>query len=567
MKPCVRQLRRSKLMHIGVMLLACGCSSNGSGPATVDSDVKMAGDLLQPSMVVGSSALQMFADLVAANDPDPVGSVVKSVQADPTVAGVYQFDKSSIVIVFKNGIGMGVAFAEMTSDAWQTHTPLERTDLSASPGAIVCDPKNYPSSKTACIARAFSDEMPQDIKTITDPLSRAGFTVRNYSLTSVDELLKFHDGLKDCGVLYVRTHGLVNEDLAYLSSKNAKPGAGCDPSNPTQNHCGNHLLTQVALTKDNLIPTLAALKAKFGEIGGRFGMSAHSSKKDGPTQTYVTLAPEFFGDVMYKNALVYMDACQSDETIPTPPGGVQLREAFTLNGTGSFLGWSKAVPEYLASRAAAEIFDKLAPKPVNVDSLTLSAPSSQPAGQSYTPTATVAPAQDAVEISLGVSRSDGNNYSQTKTTNASGQVTFDPIPGGATGAVDTVTASAGGASDSKTVATVVKNDPTLQMDYSLFSDDVNIANLNENSVKDFNLACINAKLTSQNTKVTFSGGGDAGALPCGAGGNYDNCPPPTNWTLRPCVPGEYECADTEICYPTEQEALNNCAPIWCVPCH
>jgi hypothetical protein len=358
----------------------------------------------------------------------------------------------------------------------------------------------------------------------------------------------------------------MNEDLAYETSA-AKAGAGCDPSNPTTNHCGNHLLTQIALTKENLLPTLQTLKAKLGRIGSTFGMSPHTSKKDGTTETYLTLAPEFFADVTYKNALVYMDACHSDETIPTPPGGDQLRDAFTQNGAGAFLGWSKAVPEFLASRAAAGIFDKLAPKPVNVDSLTVSAPGTEAAGQSYAPTATVAPAQDGIEIRLGVSRSDGSRYSQTKTTDASGRVTFDPIPGGAAGAVDTVTASAGGASDWKTVATVVKNDPTLKLDYSLFSEDVNIASLNENSVKDFNLACVNAKLASQNTKVTFSGGSDGGALPCGSGSAYVNCPPPTNPTIRACMPGEYECADTENCYATEQEALNNCAPIWCVHCH
>ncbi|HET6280401.1 MAG TPA: hypothetical protein VFH73_05530 [Polyangia bacterium] len=517
-------------------------------------------------MAVGTAALQRFADLVAANDPDPVGSVVKRVQADPTVAGVRQFDPSSIVIVFKNGIGLGVAFAEMTSDGWQTRAALASVELCGSPAAIVCDPKNYPSSKTACIVRAFSEEMSQDIKTVTDPLSRAGFTIRNYGLTSVDDVLKFHDGLRDCGVIYVRTHGVMNEDFAYEFS-NAKVVAGCDPSNPTKNHCGNHLLTQIALIKDNLFPTLQALKAKLGRIGSIIGTSPHTSKKDGTIQTYLTLAPEFFADVTYKNALVYMDACHSDETIPTPPGGDQLRDAFTLNGAGAFLGWSKAVPEFLASRAAAGIVDKLAPKPVNVDSITLSAPGSQAAGQSYAPTATVAPAQAGVEISLGVSRTDGNHYSQTKTTDASGHVTFDPIPGGAAGTVDTVTASAGGASDSNTVATVVKNDPTLQLDYSLFSDDVNIANLNENSVKDFNLACVNAKLTSKNTKVTFIGGGGGGSLPCGSGSPYVNCPPPTNPTIRACMPGEYECADTENCYATEQEALNNCAPIWCVRCH
>ncbi len=488
--------------------------------------------------------------------------------------------------MFKNGIGVGVSLAEMTSNRWQTRpsaTPAEvkpsHPAVHNSPGRseaasvvpssvlanILCDPKNYPTTKTACIVRAFAEEMSQDTKTVADPLSRAGFTIRNYGLTSVDEVVALHNGLKDCGVVYVRTHGVMNEDFAYEFS-GAEAGAGCDPATPTKNHCGNHLMTQIALTKGTALPTLQALKTKLGRLVRSFGSSPHTSK-DGTTQTYLTLAPEFFADVSYSNALVYVDACHSDAPIPTPPGGDQLREAFTQNGAGSFLGWSKAVPESIASAAAQGIFEKLAPKVSNIDSLTLSAPSSQAAGQSYLPTVTIAPAQGGIDISLVVSRTDGRRYGGTKTTDASGLVTFDAIPGGAAGTVDTLTASAGGAADSTMVATVVKNDPALQVDYSLFSDDVSIANLNETSVKDFNLACANAKLTSRGTKVTFSGGSDGGTLPCGAGSPYVNCTPPSNPNIPACVPGQYQCADSQKCYATEQDALDNCAPIWCVRCH
>src|SRR5205085_10104709 len=102
-------------------------------------------------------------------------------------------------------------------------------------------------------------------------------------------LVALHEGLKDCGIIYVRTHGVMNEDLAYLRSS-SEAGAGCSPSTPTKNHCGNHLLTQVAVTPETFLATLERLKAKLVGVPDAFGTSPHAAKKDGTkdgtVQTY-----------------------------------------------------------------------------------------------------------------------------------------------------------------------------------------------------------------------------------------------------------------------------------------
>ncbi len=453
-----------------------------------------------------------WEQLAASSNSDPVGTLVAELQSNPDVLSVERFDLSgSIIVTRKSGSKFSLSVAEKNRTEWAvvTATPVlvpalappnppprsftrhavPRSELAGPvailkpPGGCVglaCDPTNFPQSKKACIVTGFQSEFNQDLSSINASLTRAGFTLTAFPLKTVPDLVNLRDNLSSCGVLYIGSHGVFGANLAGTN--------------------GSQVVTELELPSDQ-----AAFDALRTSVFGSFtnataelGMTGHKGK------TYFTLGPEFFASATYQNTFVYADACDSDDQANP---AANLRKAFRDHGAGGFMGWGGPISTKLSNPAANEIFNALAPSVANITGVTLTiTPPAPGPGQSYVVSATISPPAAGVEMALSVRGTDGFTRDETKTTNASGQVTFSSIPGGASAVTDNVTVSAGGAKDSQTALTVLNNNPTLQTAYKLpwSPADGSISKLGiDTRNADFNLACNNANVVKTQAVVKF----------------------------------------------------------------
>ena len=464
-----------------------------------------------PAGELAGMASATFEQLVATADPDPVGTLVMRLQANPAVAQVERFEEDgSVVGVTTNDSAFSVSVAEQSRPEWQEASAAtsgglvqSAADVAPQSEGITCHSITFPQSKTACIVALFQEELrPLDLLTISVPLGKLGFTVAELPLATPAQMKDLKSRLSTCGVFYIHSHGVITRNEAGT--------------------LGNHLATEILTglpDQDAFRQRLAEMIVALGGDGAGgaadtnaiadyerfFGIYGHNGL------SYYTLAPEFFASVTYPNTLVYADACSSDSPItvrdPVPVlVDSRLRRAFRDNGAGAFIGWSAPVRVGLANAVADAIFDELAPDATNIESVTLVAPSNPPSGQPYVPQASVSPAQAGVELLLTVIGSDDFRRDDRGTTDANGQVMFSPVPGGAGGVVDTLTVSAGGAQNTDTVVAALKALAELNNPWTLpwLADSTSIVDLNVNlATADYNLVCNNPRLVQQQAVVKF----------------------------------------------------------------
>ncbi len=472
-----------------VLVLLAGCGGGGTGPG--DDPVA---DQQAAAAERAAEASADFEQFVASGTPDPVGALVASLLADPNITTAERFDDGGTVIATTtDGVSFGVLVAEQNRSEWAqvSASAVPRILLSPQPaaGPITCDVANYPQSKKACVLQA-PDFALLGGEEIDTPLERAGFEIVPFSQvsfpTTAQDIVKLHQTMGTCGVLYISAHGGMNTNF--------------ESDQPT-----NHIVTEVEVDdKEQFFDALRVLGPAFpGKFKQYFGEAAREGK------TYLTLSPEFFASVQYPNTLVYINACSSAQPVPFPyqtAGQTPLMDAFRNNGAGAFLGWQKKMPTEIANPAANAFFAALAPKTSGIENVTLAAPGNVGAGQSYTPSATISPAQQGVSVRLTVRGTDGFRRDETVTTNLGGTATFASIPGGAAGVIDSLTAVAGGADASQTAFNAAQGDPSLQGSWALpwFPGSVNIGALTLNARNaEFNLVCNNQKLTETVAVVKF----------------------------------------------------------------
>jgi hypothetical protein len=464
-------------------------------------------DQTEPAAVLAPSASAQYETAMASHTANAGGLLVASLQATPGVASVEQnSDQASLIVNMSSGGSFSIALADMTRSEWTAVTstgsvkPADALNTEmlaelAHASAIVCDPANYPQSKTACIVSCFASEFQRDFTSMQNSMTRAGFTPQILQLQTLQDILTLRQKLPTCGILYLASHGVVGKDL--------------------EDEYGNQMVTEITAATGNPADMqnfannmVDAFSTLGGDMASWISVTAHKGK------AYWTLTPKFFDGITYPNTLVYADMCSSDAALPG--NGEQLKDVFEANGAGAFLGWQSPINAFIADNAADDIFNALAPStPVNIAGITITAPANVAAGESYTVSAGILPAMQNIVLSMGVQGTDGYTQDDTETTDASGKVTFAPVPAGAAGVSDTVTVSAGSAGDFSSVSDAIAKDPLLQNQFliqALFGSQgvkCSISNLTYDASSDFNLACNNTKLTSTQTVVKFSAAGSS----------------------------------------------------------
>ena len=451
-------------------LAACGGGDGGTGPAPDDDAAKEAA-----AEARAEAAAVEFEELVASGNPDPVGALVASLQADPAITDVERVDSGGTVVATLDGVPFAVLTAEEDRPEWtETAGAAGLVSVMMAP-PIACDSANYPKSKKACILRStLTAAGAVNDFGIEQSLERAGFTPTTVAWpTTIQQVISLHQTLSTCGVLYIRAHGGAAKNLA--------------------GEFGNHLLTEVTSASAE---EKQLLKTTFGaEARSYFGKVAGTRTK----KSYLTLTPQFFASVQYPNTLVFNNACFSHNGLQELAGGSVLKDAFLNSGAGAVLGWQSTVSAGLAGPAANEVFAGLAPK-VLVDAVAVAVSPPDPGpGESYVPSATITPATAGVEVSLSVRGTDGFTSDETATTDGSGHVTFGSIPGGQGGVIDSITVVAGGAGNSLSTLNAVQSSPSLQGKFSIpwLGGVASIGGLNftpRNGNSNFNLVCNNQNL-------------------------------------------------------------------------
>ena len=444
----------------------------------------------RPAAELGAQSSQQFEELVASGTPDPVGAIRRNLESNPTVTDVTYLDVSGTMVAqASSGVPFNLLLADATRKEW---TPVPQPTAAAlkleavSPvtaTSIRCEPKSFPQSKKACIVRAFNHEFHQDLNYILERLRLSGFEVTNFALRTPDDVKNLRSALPSCGLLYIGSHGTVEKSIA----RNA----------------GNHVMTEIELGSGPAGRMLDALAGSPAPARNLLGIVGHRGK------SFYSLAPEFFDSIKYPNTMVYVDACSGAEAVsPTlAPGGTvtQLRQVFRKNGAGAFLSWQSAVSNQLAVDVTDQIFEKLTPNVTNIERIDVIAPPTVPLVLPYTVRANVVPPQAGVSLHLTVSGTDEYDFDDDQVTDAAGSVTFEPVEGSAVAETrDTITVSVGGASNAATAAEVVKNNPTLQ-NYRLawVKGDAGAAKLELDANDDFNLVCVNQRLTKTEIVVKF----------------------------------------------------------------
>jgi hypothetical protein len=436
-----------------------------------------------------------FQQLVTSGASDPIGALVASLQADPTLTDVQRHDSlGTVIATTTDGVPFAVLVAEMDRPEWRpvtTQPPasprLGGANLAGWFGAgqanaeIACTPANFPQSKKACLLRSTltAAGAVQD-QGIDQSLQKAGFDIAPLTFPKkIQDVITLHQTLSTCGVLYIRAHGGAVKNLAGVF--------------------GNHFATEVTSATPE---ERELLKTTFGANAKQY-FGKQASSRTG--KTFLTLSPEFFGSVQYPNTLVFTNACGSANGLHGLIGGSVMKDAFRNHGAGAVMGWNGVVSADLAGKSATEFFAALAPKVV-VDAVNVTiSPPNPTAGQAYIPSATISPAQPNVEVSLSVRGTDGFRRTATATTNASGTVIFASIPGGAGGVTDSITVAVGGANDSQTAQNIIKNSPTLQTQYGLpwYAVAVGVQSFAYEGNANFNLVCNNPKVTKTVAVVKF----------------------------------------------------------------
>ncbi|MGB5547547.1 MAG: hypothetical protein WBM74_13315 [Polyangiales bacterium] len=489
-----------------IWLSAGGCSGGTEIPAEVREQMELKAAAAQSA---GDASLY-FDEEVLAGNPDPLSALISYLRADPNVREVeLSIDGATVMAVLFNDERIAVMTDEKNRDEWQTVTngqivPLLQQKPRWGPtvwkagdrfsqgfdelapilksDSIICDEATFPQSKEACLIMNFQSEFQQDVSRISDPLSRAGYNVKNLSLKTVADVRNLRETLAECGVIYMSSHGNVRKNMA--------------------GQYGNVVTTEIELDFKNegkFASDLVDLIELFGaDLMDQVSIDAHKGK------AYWSLTPAFFASISYRNSFVYVDACNSDKDVPE--GGSRLRQAFQANGAGAFIGWSGPISTRFSNPAAEAIFDGLAPKVAGISAVNVTVSPSDPGPrESYVPTAAISPALDGVPVKISVSGTDDFSFSESLLTDASGMAVFSVIPGGEGEVVDTITVVAGGADNTATVVNVVQNDPTLAGVWKLPWNPAqeSLSSLTSTAVDNYNLICNNLDVTETTTVIKF----------------------------------------------------------------
>lgn len=491
--------------------LICGCepAANTLPPGP---EAMALSAIKEAAARMASEAAIDFEALVAAGETTPVEDLVATLKSQTGVAdATIGADGSTIVIELDDGEIISLFTDEknraqwqdagsgrrIVSDASSDGTQSVRTDWGQRKGLhvaadpvgdsfIICDETSFPQAQNACVVMNFPGQFNQDSDAITKPLERAGYNVNVVRLETFADIKALQQSLSSCGVLYISTHGGVGQTR---QGKNA-----------------NILATEIEIAQGAALPSqMQSLLSTYsgGEVNEFLTVTGANGK------SYWGLTPAFFATGTYKNTMVFVDACNSDATIPS--GGEPLKDAFLDHGAGAYIGWSASISTKFSNPAVAAIFDGLAPAEIGIESMTIFTDPSDPgAGESYVPVIQVQPPTAGVEVRLSIAGTDFFRRSETQTTDSFGEATFASVPGGDAGVTDTITAVTGGADNGATVVDVsVKNDPTLPEACKLLwqNGQVSIANLKyslrNGADASFNLVCNNPDITTTDKVVKF----------------------------------------------------------------
>jgi hypothetical protein len=419
---------------------------------------------------VSARASSEFERLLRSGDTDPVEALRERLFSYSDVAQVeVAAEHGSVIARLRNGTSTTVLVADEARTEWAAPVRLPSTGGTRqleSDRSITCGASTYPQSTKACIVTAFTET---NLDVLERSLEHAGYSIAEIHLRTYSAVKDLRSQLGTCGVLYIRTHGgLARNNLGDLAP---------------------HVATAIEFDDARASELVDAVGRR-----DRYGVVGIGAK------SYWSLSPAFFASATYPNSLVYVDAgssaAQGPAYIP-----ISFISAFTGNGAGAFFGWEAAVSAKLSKPIAERIFDALAPE-VAIDAISLTVPKSV-AIEPYVATAAIAPARPGIDLALSVWTSAGlAPPPQLRRTDGNGSVTFDAVRGAIeTGAVDTVTLSAGGANNATTSAELVKIDATLpSFDLSWIDGDHGAARFYfAKKIQNYNLVCANPKHTKSAT--------------------------------------------------------------------
>lgn len=465
-------------LALTVLVVACSSSENQGGndagvspPTSLSPDDQALYDEVRAAAELGRQASNDFEGYVKNGSADPIAALQSSLRSNSDVADVgMRKTNSSLTVTLHSGARANVFVAGKERREWAPATSSLAARITgplipAGGSSVRCTATTYPRTANACLVSGFTDSFGQHLDAIQTSLERVGFTIQRLGLKGADDLTALLGKLNRCGVLYISTQGALMTAL--------------------DGTLGSHVVTEIEFGPDTLVRISDAVGRD--RIRDLVGLASIEGK------TYWTLAPTFFANVVYPNSVVFVDAPSSAGTVAPSddPDAKSLEDVFRQGGAGAFYGWVTTTNGALSNAAADQLFQALAPKKPDVDAVTLTVVPEKPVvGEPYVAHASVSPAKEGVELDLSVTGTDGFSRQDRQTTDTTGTVTFETIPGGEEGVVDTLTVTAGGANDTQTALAMVQASPSL-VAYGLpwTSAQANVENLVLDAHDHVNLVC------------------------------------------------------------------------------
>lgn len=478
-------------LALTVLVVACSSSEDHGDtdtnvpPSGLSPDDQALYEEVSAAADLGRKASGDFEGYVKSGATDPIVALESNLRSNADVADVgLRKANSSLTATLRSKARANVFVAGKERREWAPATSTFATRITgpllpAQGSSIRCTGTTYPRVANACLVSGFTDSFGQRFDAIRTSLEQVGFTIEQFGLKSADDLTTLLGKLSGCGVLYVSTQGALMTAL--------------------DGTLGSHLVTEIEFGPDTLVRVSNALGRE--RVRDLVGLASLQGK------TYWTLAPTFFATVAYPNSVVFIDAPSSAAAVAPSddPDATSLRNVFRQAGAGAFYGWTTTTNGALSNAAADQLFQALAPKKADIDRVTLSVvPEAPVVGETYVVHATVTPPKEGIELDLSVIGSDGFSRQDRQTTDASGAVTFETIPGAEEGVVDTLTVTAGGANDTQTALLMVQASPSL-VGYGLpwMSTQSNVENLVLDARDHQNLVCASGTAKQDEIVLTF----------------------------------------------------------------
>ncbi|AKU96035.1 hypothetical protein AKJ09_02699 [Labilithrix luteola] len=436
---------------LALTMVAAACSSSENQGGTDASTSPPTGlspgdqalyDEVQPAAELGRKASDDFEGYVHNGALDPVAALEANLRSNADVANVGLRETSgTLTATLRSGARANVFVAGKERAEWSPMTSslaarISSPLLPASGGSVRCTATTYPRVTKACLVSAFTESFGQRFDTIQASLERVSFTIERFGLKTADDLATLLAALDGCGVLYVSTQGALMTAL--------------------DGTLGSHLVTEIEFGEGTL--------ARISDVLGRDRVRDLVGLASLRGKTYWTLAPTLFANVAYPNSVVFVDAPSSAGAVAPSddPDARSLRDVFRQGGAGAFYGWESTANGALSNPTADQLFQALVPKKTDIDKVSLTVtPVKVEVRQPYVPHATVSPPKAGVELDLSITGTDGFSRQDRQTTDATGAVTFESVPGAEEGVIDTLIVTAGGANDTATALKMVQASPSL----------------------------------------------------------------------------------------------------------